>query len=101
MQHYANRKRYASTRGSQSSSGNICGYRKYLESLDESECFVDRASDGEVVHGDLAEDAPVVDDEETSQSVAVVLQVDAVVLQGKMIKIQIINSAICLVEFPL
>ena len=55
----------------------------YLESLDESERFVDWSADGEVVHGDLAEDAPVVDDEETAQRVAVVLEVDAIVLKNR------------------
>ena len=54
---------------------------EYLEGLDESERFVDGAADGEVVHGDLAEDAPVVDDEEAAQRVTVVLEVDTVVLE--------------------
>ena len=53
---------------------------KYLEGLDESERLVDGSADGEVVHGDLAEDAPVVDDEEAAQRVTVVLEVDTVVL---------------------
>ena len=54
---------------------------KYLEGLDESERLVDGSADGEVVHGDLAEDAPVVDDEEAAQRVTVVLEVDTVVLR--------------------
>ena len=38
-------------------------------------------SNWEVVHGDLPEDALAIDDEEASEGVAVVLQVDAVVLR--------------------
>ena len=51
-----------------------------LERLDEAQRLVDRSSDGQVVHGDLAHDAVAVDDEQAAQRVTQVLQVDAVVL---------------------
>ena len=51
----------------------------YLESLDESERFVDGSADGEIVHGDLSEDTLVVNDEQSSQGVAVLLQIDSVI----------------------
>lgn len=51
-----------------------------LEGLHQPEGLVHGAADGEVVHGDLPEDALVVDDEEAAEGVAVLLEVDAVVL---------------------
>ena len=68
----------------------------YLESLDESERFVDGSADGEIVHGDLAEDASVVDDEEAAQRVAVVLEVDAVVLKDDRHNYLINSVIICI-----
>ena len=51
-----------------------------LEGLDQPQGLIDRPSDGQVVHGDLSEDAFVVDDEEAAKGVAVVLEEDPVVL---------------------
>ncbi len=36
-----------------------------LEGLDEPEGLIDRAADGQVVHGDLSQHAAVVNDEQT------------------------------------
>lgn len=50
-----------------------------LEGLDETEGLVDVAADGQVVDGDLAQGALGVDDEETAQGDALLLDQDAVV----------------------
>ena len=49
-----------------------------LESLNETQSFVDRAADGQVVDGDLAQLLFAVDDEEAAEGEALVLLVDAV-----------------------
>lgn len=49
-----------------------------LEGLDETDGLLDVAADGQVVDGDLAEDAVGVDDEETTQSDTLLLNQDAV-----------------------
>jgi hypothetical protein len=50
-----------------------------LEGLDEADGLLDRAADGQVVDGDLAEGALRVDDEEAAKGDALVLEKDAVV----------------------
>lgn len=50
-----------------------------LESLDEADGLLDVSADGQVVDGDLAEGALGVDDEETAQRDALLLNQDAVV----------------------
>lgn len=50
-----------------------------LERLDEADGLVDGAADGEVVDGDLAEDALGVNDEEAAEGDALVLEEDTVV----------------------
>jgi hypothetical protein len=50
-----------------------------LEGLDEADGLLDRAADGQVVDGNLAEGALRVDDEEAAKGDALVLEKDAVV----------------------
>ena len=50
-----------------------------LESLDQPQGLIDRPSHGEVVHRDLSEDSLVINDEKSSQGVAVVLQIDPII----------------------
>ena len=52
----------------------------YLESLDQSQCLVDRSSDWEVVHGDLSDDAVAIDDDEAPERDSHVGQVHTIVL---------------------
>lgn len=51
-----------------------------LEGIDQAEGLVDAAADGEVVDGDLADDAVGVDDEEAAEGNAFLLDEDTVVL---------------------
>ena len=53
---------------------------RVLESLHQPQRLVHGPAHGEIVHGDLPQHALVVDDEEAAEGVAVVLEVDAVVL---------------------
>ena len=50
-----------------------------LESLNQPEGLIYGPSHGEIVHGDLPEDSLVINDEQSSQGVAVVLQIDSVI----------------------
>ena len=50
-----------------------------LERLDQSQSFVDTATNRQVVHGDLSQYLLIVDDEEASQSVADIFQIDTIV----------------------
>lgn len=58
---------------------NLSMFVSVLESLHQPEGLIYRPSDGQVVHRDLPEDPLVVDDEESSEGVAVLLQVDSIV----------------------
>ena len=59
---------------------HLAVFVRVLEGLHQPEGLIDGPADGEVVHSDLSEDALVVDDEQAAQGVAVVLEIDAVVL---------------------
>lgn len=50
-----------------------------LESLDETDGFIDRTTDGEIVDSNLAENTLGVNDEETTESNTLVLDEDTVV----------------------
>ena len=50
-----------------------------LESLNQPKGLIYGATHGEIVHGDLSEDTLVINDEQASQGVAVVLQIDSVI----------------------
>ena len=50
-----------------------------LESLNQPKGFVYGPSHGEIVHGDLSENSLVINDEQSSKGVAIVLQIDSVV----------------------
>ena len=52
---------------------------RVLERLHQPQGLVHGPAHGEVVHGDLPQDALVVNDEESSQSVAIVLEVNSIV----------------------
>jgi len=60
---------------------NLSVFIRVLESLNQAKSFVHASTHGEVVHGDLAEDAFVVDDEETSEGNAIIFKVDTIVLR--------------------
>lgn len=49
-----------------------------LESLDETDGFLDVATDGKIVDGDLSEDTLGVDDEEASESDTLILNQDTI-----------------------
>ena len=51
-----------------------------LECLDQTQSFIHGSSHWQVVHGDLPEGALVIDDEQASQGVTVLLQIDSIVL---------------------
>ena len=51
-----------------------------LECLDQAEGFIDGPSNRQVVHCDLPKSSLVINDEQTSQCVAILLQVDTIVL---------------------
>jgi len=51
-----------------------------LECLDKAQSFIHGSSHWQVVHGDLPEGALVIDDEQASQGVTVLLQIDSIVL---------------------
>ena len=53
---------------------------RVLEGLNQAKSFVHTAAHRNVVHGDLTKDAFVIDEKETSEGDAVILEVDAVVL---------------------
>jgi hypothetical protein len=61
-----------------SSRANLAVLISELESLDETDGLLDVAADGEIVDGDLAENTLGVDDEETAESDALVLDQNAV-----------------------
>lgn len=50
-----------------------------LEGLDEAKGLLDGATNGQVVDGDLSEDALGIDDEETAEGDALVLEEDSIV----------------------
>ena len=50
-----------------------------LEGLDQPQGLVHGPSHRQIVHGDLSEDTLVVNDEQSSQGVAVILQIDSVI----------------------
>lgn len=52
-----------------------------LERLHQAQCFVHRPPDGQIVHGDLSQNASGVDDKQTTQGVTNLLKVNTVVLR--------------------
>ena len=51
-----------------------------LECLNQTQSLVHATTNRQVVHGDLTQSALVVDDEESTQGVTVILQVNSIVL---------------------
>lgn len=51
-----------------------------LEGLDKTQGFIHTAANWQVVHGDLAQGPFLVNDEQTTQGVAVILEIHAIVL---------------------
>ena len=65
--------------GLPASRANLPVFVSVLESLDQPEGLVYGPSHRQIVHGNLPEDSLVVNDEQSSQGVAVVLQIDSVI----------------------
>lgn len=51
-----------------------------MKSLNKSKCLINWSTDWQIIHGDLSDNTLAVYDEQASQAVAQIFQVDAVVL---------------------